>query len=827
MRLFFALCAHEGYVSLKVDATNAYANSPPPNQPTFVVIDDQYADWYLARHGTVVSREMVLPVQHALQGHPESGALWEKFVNSVIARHGFTSTTHERSLYQGTYKGHRMLICRQVDDMAIGCVNVDAIKDLVRVICAEDGIDLRDEGILNSFNGVDVDQRDRYIKITCETYIDKLLAHYGWSSSGSRETDEKPIEPLAASTTQQMFDDYANAPRDGTAEYYDLETAAGFSYRSVLGALIYAYVVARPDIGYAVTTLARFSDHPAKVHYDALRRVARFSFRTRPPDFPQVQSSTELAGYVDAAHATDLVTRRSITGLVFMFCGGPLAYKSKIQSTVSTSSTEAEFLAAVHAAKIAKYLRSILSELGYAQLGPTTLFEDNAAAILMVNASRPTPRARHIDIQHFALQEWKAANEIVLSHIPGVVNSADSLTKSLGPTLHHRHRANVCEAAVLERVSHDVFEDDEDDVQSGTGDLDGTAKDVEDHTPESYDEYLTAQVLLPQGGEAKKATVIGRKRDHDGRPIGQRHANPLLDSRLYEVEFPDGSTEAITANLIAENILSQVDDEGRSYAVMSEIVDHRTNGHALSKDEWFVEDKRGRRHPRITTRGWELQVEWRDGSTTWVPLSELKESNPVQVAEYAVANKIAEEPAFAWWVRNVLRKRDRIIKKVKARYWAKTHKFGIELPKTVAEALKIDERTGTDFWRKAIELEMKNVMPAFEFIDDDAVPKFYKKIDCHMIFDVKMDLTRKARLVAGGHQTDPPKESTYSSVVSRDSIRIAFTLAALNDLNVLSADVQGAYLNAPTKEKVYTTAGLEFGADKVGRPVLIVRASMG
>ncbi|KAI2504156.1 hypothetical protein MHU86_10270 [Fragilaria crotonensis] len=376
----------------------------------------------------LTSREMVLPVQHALQGHPESGALWEKFVNSVIARHGFTSTTHERSLYQGTYKGHRMLICRQVDDMAIGCVNVDAIKDLVRVICAEDGIDLRDEGILNSFNGVDVDQRDRYIKITCETYIDKLLAHY---------------------------------------EYYDLETAAGFSYRSVLGALIYAYVVARPDIGYAVTTLARFSDHPAKVHYDALRRVARYLRMTKNwglfywrsvllsslppgdfkilipdsslPDFPQVQSSTELAGYVDAAHATDLVTRRSITGLVFMFCGGPLAYKSKIQSTVSTSSTEAEFLAAVHAAKIAKYLRSILSELGYAQLGPTTLFEDNAAAILMVNASRPTPRARHIDIQHFALQEWKAANEIVLSHIPGVVNSADSLTKSLGSTLHHRH----------------------------------------------------------------------------------------------------------------------------------------------------------------------------------------------------------------------------------------------------------------------------------------------------------------------------------------------------------------------------------------------------
>ncbi len=124
---------------------------------------------------------------------------------------------------------------------------------------------------------------------------------------------------------------------------------------------------------------------------------------------------------MDAAHATDLVTRRSITGLIFMFGGGPWAYKSKIQSIVSTRSTEAEFFAAVHAAKIAKYLRSIFLELG-----PTTLFEDNAALILMVNASRPTPCARHIDIQHFALQEWKANQEIVLSHIHDIVNSADS-----------------------------------------------------------------------------------------------------------------------------------------------------------------------------------------------------------------------------------------------------------------------------------------------------------------------------------------------------------------------------------------------------------------
>ena len=143
------------------------------------------------------------------------------------------------------------------------------------------------------------------------------------------------------------------------------------------------------------------------------------------------------------------------------------------------------------------------------------------------------------------------------------------------------------------------------------------------------------------------------------------------------------------------------------------------------------------------------------------------------------------------------------------------------------KALAIDRRTGTDFWRKAIEKEMKNVGIAFEFPADGEVPSGYKHIPCHMVFDIKSDLRRKARLVAGGHKTDPPKESTYSSVVSRDSVRIAFTIAALNGLDVLVGDVQNAYLNAPTKEKTYTTAGLEFGPDKVGQPALIVRALYG
>jgi hypothetical protein len=102
-----------------------------------------------------------------------------------------------------------------------------------------------------------------------------------------------------------------------------------------------------------------------------------------------------------------------------------------------------------------------------------------------------------------------------------------------------------------------------------------------------------------------------------------------------------------------------------------------------------------------------LLVQWKDGSTSWRPLSNLKESNPVKVEEYAIANKIAEESAVSCWVRNTLRNRERILAEVKSSYWRRTHKFGVHLPKTVQEAYRIDRDRATDFWIKAIEKEIK------------------------------------------------------------------------------------------------------------------------
>jgi hypothetical protein len=115
----------------------------------------------------------------------------------------------------------------------------------------------------------------------------------------------------------------------------------------------------------------------------------------------------------------------------------------------------------------------------------------------------------------------------------------------------------------------------------------------------------------------------------------------------------------------------------------------------LKKENMYL--NASKRKPRRRTKGWELLVLWKDGTMTWEPLKDLKESNPVQVAKYSVINQISEEPAFAWWVKDVLRHRDRIISKVKSRYWKKTHKYGIELPKDAKRTMEIDAETGTNF----------------------------------------------------------------------------------------------------------------------------------
>ena len=133
-------------------------------------------------------------------------------------------------------------------------------------------------------------------------------------------------------------------------------------------------------------------------------------------------------------------------------------------------------------------------------------------------------------------------------------------------------------------------------------------------------------------------------------------------------------------------------------------------------------------------------------------------------------------------------------------------KFGVIVPDSIEEAYALNKENGNKLWTNAIEKKRKNVKVAFELLQDgEHTPIGSKEISIHWIFDVRFCLTRKARLVAGGHKNkNVPKYMTYSSVVSRESVRLCFLIASLNDLDNLAADIGNTYLNAVCTEKVHT-----------------------
>jgi hypothetical protein len=289
-------------------------------------------------------------------------------------------------------------------------------------------------------------QTQDYIKIHFATYTCHLLTAHGWEIPSHLES--KPGSRHSKSLPPSKVDALYTTPghKEGISGHTKLAADMGFSCQSLLGELLYAYVTTRPDIRYAITTMAKFAISPVKINYNRLKGIVKYLHNTlewgiiywqsKPvlslpavtldllsavsslPMVPQANNHLQLYGY----DANNLHERRSTTGYAFLLAGGVVAYRSKAQTITATSSTEAEFIAAVSSGKVAKYLCAVLSQLGFPQTGPTPICKENELTIKIVNTNRPTERSRHINVQYFAIQDWKKAGHLFLTKIHGIVN---------------------------------------------------------------------------------------------------------------------------------------------------------------------------------------------------------------------------------------------------------------------------------------------------------------------------------------------------------------------------------------------------------------------
>ena len=172
-------------------------------------------------------------------------------------------------------------------------------------------------------------------------------------------------------------------------------------------------------------------------------------------------------------------------------------------------------------------------------------------------------------------------------------------------------------------------------------------------------------------------------------------------------------------------MLTQVDSDGFSLSLMEGIIDYKCDDSvAVSKTDKYITTSRGQRRLRKTTAGWKLLVKWRDQSESWVELSGLKESHPVETAEFAKSRGIDDD----------MKKRNAIISAMKVRLRKTTHKYGIEIPTSVDHVKKIDRKNRNTMWKDALALEMFNVGVAFEILEEGhKAPPGWNKASGHLI----------------------------------------------------------------------------------------------
>jgi hypothetical protein len=416
----------------------------------------------------------VLRVKRALQGHPESPRLWATLIDNIIQELNLKPCTHEPNLYYTTNyngTGKRVVFLRQVDDFAIACQDKETATEVISNIDSKMSIKIKELGLIERYNGVDVLQSRNYIKIYNKTYINKIKSNHPWLEHQT-PLSEFPVPMNSDPKYHKELEQYTPLT---DVERHALEKEVGFGYRQAVGEIIYAMVTCRPDISFAIIKLSQYSVSPGKIHFEALQHLYKYLIHTiddgiyywrETPrhDLPEApipntkkdgnydemtkteRMSTEartLTALVDSDHASDSTHRRSVTGLNIQIAGGTVLWKTKYQDTVAQSSTEAEFIAAAEAGKYILYLRTILDQIGLEQEKATIIYEDNQGALLMANAKQPTKRTKHIEVKHFVIQQWVEQDLLDFKRISTHDNSADAMTKATPRTLFYRHMNHI------------------------------------------------------------------------------------------------------------------------------------------------------------------------------------------------------------------------------------------------------------------------------------------------------------------------------------------------------------------------------------------------
>ena len=293
---------------------------------------------------------------------------------------GFTQLKSDPCLYVSTSEGvGTQVLAVYVDDILITGETDEAIEEMKRDLANR--FHIKDLKELKYFLGVKMvqDMQNGKVWIGQPLYTENMVREFGM-------IDTKPVKsPVNPSSKLKKA-----SPED--------ETVNQELYQSAIEKLLYLATKTRPDIAYAVLSVARFTANPTEGHWKAVKHIFRYLVGTM--DYGVVYSHTgkvDCSGHSDADWGGDLDDRKSTSGYVFKIAGGPVSWQSCKQSCVALSTAEAEYIALASAAQEAIWLSRLLAEITNKPVKSMVINEDNQLAICLSKNPQFHGRSKHIE----------------------------------------------------------------------------------------------------------------------------------------------------------------------------------------------------------------------------------------------------------------------------------------------------------------------------------------------------------------------------------------------------------------------------------------------
>ena len=349
---------------------------------------------------------------------------WSTTLVRFLVDYGFTPVNGSSTCFKWTDGCAQMHLVFHVDDILL------AFSDDNAAVAFKSALLTRfagtDDGPVTRYVGMDFFRDAHHIHLSQEPLAQELLERFDM-------LDCNPCAHPMDAGELLLESDRPPVP----------DVALRRQYQECVGTLQYLATWTRPDLQFCTNELSKHMSNPGVKHWQAAKRVLRYLKGTVSLGLTYTRGLSDpnrLIAYADADWATCPETRRSISAFVVLLNGAAIAWKSKKQGAVATSSSEAEFVSASKAADELVWERRILADLGFPQPGPTPLYEDNRACRLLSENPVHSERSKHIDFRVHALRERVAAGEVVLVDCASRDMVADSLTKNLPVDAFLRHR---------------------------------------------------------------------------------------------------------------------------------------------------------------------------------------------------------------------------------------------------------------------------------------------------------------------------------------------------------------------------------------------------